>query len=282
MKNIKFGSSDLSIKFGRLIKMVAVVLMIMSLAGCAQAASEPMTVALKFEDVAADTVTTIALGNSNTPCGIYAQEIFTNLGMWDDLQSKISYGTNVKAVLAQVEAGSVDCGIVYATDAANLEDVTVTDVATESELTSVVSYPVALTANAIQKEAAEVFLNFLVTSEAKGEFESFGFEMAAEDTSHEVTFTKEATVTIFAAASLTESLTAVQAAFEEANPNIDLEISFNSSGTLQTQIEQGAQVDVFFPAAQKQMTALITEGYIDESTKIDLLENKVVLIVPTR
>ena len=73
---------------------------------------------------------------------------------------------------------------------------------------------------------------------------------------------------------------ALQPAFEEANPDIMLAFTFDSSGKLQTQIEEGADVDVFFSAATKQMNALDEEGLMDSDTIVDLLENKIALIVP--
>lgn len=85
---------------------------------------------------------------------------------------------------------------------------------------------------------------------------------------------------VFAAASLTESLTAIGEAFEAANPNIKLSFNFDSSGTLEKQIESGAAADVFLSAAKKQMDALADGGYIMDGTRKDLLTNRVVLIVP--
>ena len=73
---------------------------------------------------------------------------------------------------------------------------------------------------------------------------------------------------------------ALQPAFEEANPDIKLAFTFDSSGKLQTQIEEGADVDVFFSAATKQMNALDEEGLMDSDTIVELLENKIALIVP--
>lgn len=73
---------------------------------------------------------------------------------------------------------------------------------------------------------------------------------------------------------------ALQPAFEEANPDIMLAFTFDSSGKLQTQIEEGADVDVFFSAATKQMNALDEEGLMDSDTIVELLENKIALIVP--
>lgn len=82
---------------------------------------------------------------------------------------------------------------------------------------------------------------------------------------------------VFAAASLTEALTEISAQYEAENPDVSLVFSFDSSGTLKTQIEEGADCDVFISAAQKQMNEL---SRVDPETRIDLLENKVALVVP--
>lgn len=69
--------------------------------------------------MAADKVSLIALGNSDVPVGQYSEEIFTYLGVWEQLnrEQKITFGTNVKEVTSQVAEGAVDCGVVYGTDA---------------------------------------------------------------------------------------------------------------------------------------------------------------------
>ena len=59
-----------------------------------------------------------------------------------------------------------------------------------------------------------------------------------------------------------------------------LSFSYGASGALQSQIEEGAPADLFFSAATKQMTALDEEGLMDSDSIVNLLENKVVLIVP--
>ena len=66
--------------------------------------------------------------------------------------------------------------------------------------------------------------------------------------------------------------------FQDKYPNITVEATYDSSGKLQTQIEEGLEADVFMPAATKQMTALKEEGLIDADSVVDLLENKIVLI----
>lgn len=86
-------------------------------------------------------------------------------------------------------------------------------------------------------------------------------------------------LTISAAASMKDALTAVKTAYEEQSPNTLL-INFASSGTLQHQIEQGAPADLFLSASEAKMTSLKKEGLIDTSHTKDLLKNDLVLIVP--
>ena len=85
---------------------------------------------------------------------------------------------------------------------------------------------------------------------------------------------------ISAAASLTEALTEITKLYQAENPGVTLVCNFASSGTLQKQIEEGAPADVFFSAAQKQMDALEQETLIVADSRVDLLKNKIVLIVP--
>ena len=100
----------------------------------------------------------------------------------------------------------------------------------------------------------------------------------------------ETELVVFAAASLTETLTKIGERYEEENPDITLAFNFDSSGTLKTQIEEGAECDVFLSAGQKQMNELdLSAGeeknpdqldFVKEDSRIDLLENKVALVVP--
>ena len=64
--------------------------------------------------------------------------------------------------------------------------------------------------------------------------------------------------------------------FEEQNPGVKVEGSYDSSGKLRTQIEEGMEADLFFSAATKQMDVLTEEGYMKEDSEADLLENKIV------
>ena len=123
----------------------------------------------------------IALGDpESVPAGQYAKEALTNLNVWDSIQDKVSFGTNVTEVLNQVAEASADAGIVYATDAASKADqVTVVAEAPEGSLEKKVIYPVAVVKATTHEDAAKAFVDFLQTPEAIQVFESYGF-VAAE------------------------------------------------------------------------------------------------------
>lgn len=87
-------------------------------------------------------------------------------------------------------------------------------------------------------------------------------------------------LTVFAAASLTETLNPLAETYQSAHEDVKLTFNFDSSGTLKTQIEEGAQCDLFLSAAQKQMNELEEAGLVATESRIDLLENQVVLSVP--
>lgn len=91
---------------------------------------------------------------------------------------------------------------------------------------------------------------------------------------------EEVEVIVFAAASLTETLNQIAEQYKSVAPQVKLTFTFDSSGTLQKQIEAGAECDLFLSAAPKQMNALEEGGLIDDATRLDLLENKVTLAVP--
>ncbi len=86
---------------------------------------------------------------------------------------------------------------------------------------------------------------------------------------------------VSAAASLTDALTAINKKYMEKNDYVKIVANFASSGILQKQIEQGAPADVFISAAAKQMDTLQAGKLIIDETRRDLLNNKIVLVVPT-
>lgn len=87
-------------------------------------------------------------------------------------------------------------------------------------------------------------------------------------------------LTISAAASLTDVLDELKTKFEAENEGVEVVASYASSGALQAQIEEGAPVDVFISAAEKQMDSLEESGFLLEDTRKTLLLNEVVLIAP--
>ena len=115
-------------------------------------------------------------------------------------------------------------------------------------------------------------------------------ETKAETTAETTAETEEVEVVVFAAASMTETLTEIAELYKEVQPNVSLIFNFDSSGTLKTQIEEGATCDLFISAGQKQMNQIDIQAdaeintdcldFVEEGTRMDLLENKVVLAVP--
>ena len=130
-----------------------------------------------FEDVAGDLVKMIAIGDESVPVGQYTQQIYEYLGTWDAIKAKANLGQNVRAVLSWVASGDVDCGIVYATDAATTDGVKVIAQAPEGSHAPVI-YPAAVVEDSQHAEAAQAFLDYLSSDTARALFIAAGFEMA--------------------------------------------------------------------------------------------------------
>ena len=128
-----------------------------------------------------------------------------------------------------------------------------------------------------------------------GKGETNAAETAAEtgttaESSKDVQGAEEGELIVFTAASLTETLTELGNAYMEEHPGVHMVFNFDSSGTLKTQIQEGAECDIFISAGQLQMNQLDisadsevnTEGldFIQEGTRFNILENKVALVVP--
>jgi molybdate transport system substrate-binding protein len=108
------------------------------------------------------------------PAGIYTKEYLSGIGLWDKLESKIVPTENVRAALAAVESGNVDAGLVYKTDANISKKVRIafsvpTDKAPE------IQYPVAIVRETKNRLAAENFLRYLQSDDARKLFERYGF-----------------------------------------------------------------------------------------------------------
>lgn len=118
----------------------------------------------------------LAIGNADVPVGQYTQKIFDYYGLSEEALAQagcITYGSNVKEVTTQVSEGTVDCGIIYSTDA-HSAGLTVVDTAT-AEMCGQVIYPAAVLNISKNAEAAQAFLDFLTGEEASQVFEAVGF-----------------------------------------------------------------------------------------------------------
>jgi len=129
-----------------------------------------------FNDLTTDKLSLLAIGNSDVPVGSYTLEILNYIGKPAEefeKEGKLTYGSNVKEVTSQVKQGTVDAGIIYATDAksANLQ---VVDLATKDMCKQVI-YPAAVLKITKNESEAKKYLDYLKTDEAMKVFESVGF-----------------------------------------------------------------------------------------------------------
>lgn len=132
-----------------------------------------------FRNLTGSEVRRIAIGEPlSVPAGQYAQELLTNLKIFDSLKSKLIYGNNVRQVLTYVETGNVDAGIVYITDAKESKSVRVGATAQEN-LHSPIVYPVAVLKDSKNTAAAREFVQFLSSTQARTVFEKYGFGVAS-------------------------------------------------------------------------------------------------------
>ena len=137
--------------------------------------SEAEQAIANFEDLRAESTELIALGEPDSvPAGSYAREILTNLDIIDKIEQKAVYGKDVRQVVNYVATGNTDAGIVYRTDTVNNRRIKVVAIAPET-IHSPVVYPVAITRETKNLQAARQMLEFLFTPEAQAVFERHGF-----------------------------------------------------------------------------------------------------------
>ena len=137
-----------------------------------------------FDDMAAalkEGTILLGMGNSDVPVGQYTQKILEYYGLNEEelaANGRISYGSNVKEVTTQVSEGTVDCGVIYCTDAYSA-GLTASDYATP-EMCGQVIYPAAVIKNSQHQEEAQAFLDFLQTDPCMEIFEQVGFSRVEE------------------------------------------------------------------------------------------------------
>ena len=224
----------------------------------------------------------LGLGGENVPVGQYSSQILTHFGIDEaklNANGHISYGANVGEVANHVKEGLVAAGMVYKTDAFTYE-LTVIDHAT-SEMCNQVIYPVAVMEHSTKKDASKSFLSYLRTQAAMNRFEAVGFTGMNKLDEALPQIDTAITLNVFAATSMTASLNQVIEDYKTVAPNVTIVANYGSSGALQTQIQESADCDIFISAAQKQMNTLATGGFVDAETRVNFLENQVVLTVPS-
>lgn len=133
-------------------------------------------------------------------------------------------------------------------------------------------------------------LTCLVAGCGNSNAEVDGADAASANKEQQIQTEEQVELVVFAAASMTETLTEIGNAYMQEHPNVSIVFNFDSSGTLKTQIQEGADCDLFISAGQKQMdqmdatasTDVNTEGldFVLAGSRIDILENKVALAVP--
>lgn len=132
-----------------------------------------------FQDLTAANIKRIAVGEPRSvPAGQYAEEVFKNLGILDQIRSKLVYGNNVRNVLAAVESGNADAGVVYATDAKQSNQIKIV-VTAPANLHSPIIYPVAVLKNTKNATAAKDYVQFLASDRSFKIFQKYGFSKAS-------------------------------------------------------------------------------------------------------
>ena len=127
------------------------------------------------DDLLDDRIRHVALAEPEAvPAGIYARQALEQLGLWDRLRPKVVAAAHVRQALTFVETGAADAGIVYATDVALSDAVTVA-LAIDPKLTGPIRYPVVLLADGANRPEAEAFYRYLTSPAAAEVFRRHGF-----------------------------------------------------------------------------------------------------------
>ncbi|MBW4643825.1 MAG: molybdate ABC transporter substrate-binding protein [Goleter apudmare HA4340-LM2] len=117
----------------------------------------------------------IAIGEPRSvPAGQYGEQVLQKLKILPDVKSKLVYANNVRQVLASVESGNADAGLVYATDAKISDKVKVV-VASDEKYHSAIIYPIAVVKSSKNTVAAKDFVQFLSSDQAKAVLKKYGF-----------------------------------------------------------------------------------------------------------
>ncbi|WP_433746729.1 molybdate ABC transporter substrate-binding protein [Paenibacillus amylolyticus] len=128
-------------------------------------------------DLTSESIKTVAIGiPESVPAGTYAKEALTNAKLWDELESKLVQGKDVRQVLQYVETGNADAGFVYKTDALTSEQVNIAFEVDKNSYTPA-NYPIGIIEGTKHRTEAEQFYAYLQTPEVLDIFEKYGFSI---------------------------------------------------------------------------------------------------------
>ncbi|WP_458462675.1 molybdate ABC transporter substrate-binding protein [Paenibacillus sp.] len=128
-------------------------------------------------DLTSDSIKTVAIGiPESVPAGTYAKEALTNAKLWDELESKLVQGKDVRQVLQYVETGNADAGFVYKTDALTSDQVKIAFEVDKNSYTPA-NYPIGIIEGTKHRTEAEQFYAYLQTPEVLGIFAKYGFSI---------------------------------------------------------------------------------------------------------
>ncbi|WYP27262.1 molybdate ABC transporter substrate-binding protein [Alkalihalobacillus sp. FSL W8-0930] len=127
------------------------------------------------QDLSNEQLKKISIGQpESVPAGRYSKQALESLSLWDEVEDRLIYGSDVRQVLTYVETGNADAGLVYETNARTSSSVELIDIIPE-DTHDPIHYPIGLLKEAANKEPAVDFYDYLQTEEALNVFESYGF-----------------------------------------------------------------------------------------------------------
>ncbi|MFA6808326.1 MAG: molybdate ABC transporter substrate-binding protein [Eubacteriales bacterium] len=128
-----------------------------------------------FDNLTGPEVSHIGIGApESVPAGMYAKEVLENLAIWEEIQPKVVFAKDVRQVLAYVESGDTEVGMVYQTDAQISDKVKIIALAPANSHSSI-TYPMAVIKDSANQKVAEEFQKYLSSEKAKSIFEKYGF-----------------------------------------------------------------------------------------------------------
>jgi molybdate transport system substrate-binding protein len=137
-------------------------------------ANEKKGVIKTFEDLT-DKAKSMSIGQPETvPAGKYGKETLTSLKLWDRVKGKVMFAKDVRQVLAYVESGNVDAGLVYVTDTVVMKSGVVVATAPKGSHSPIL-YPMAIIKDGKNRDAAKKFMEFLKSAEAAKVFATYKF-----------------------------------------------------------------------------------------------------------